>query len=62
MLVLSRKPGERVMIDVGGVRVTVVLVDVDRNKVRLGFVAPLDVQILREELLPPERKEGNHGG
>jgi carbon storage regulator len=49
MLVLSRKPGEEVVIG-GNVRLTVVAI---RGKqVRLGFTAPPDVSIQREELCP----------
>ncbi len=49
MLVLSRKPGEEVVIG-DGVRLTVVAI---RGKqVRLGITAPADVAILREELCP----------
>jgi carbon storage regulator len=48
MLVLSRKPGEQVVIG-GGITVTVV--SVIANKVRLAFDAPDQVRILRAELL-----------
>jgi carbon storage regulator len=47
MLVLSRKPGEEVVIG-EGIRVTVLAVIGDR--VHLGFRAPAQVQILRSEL------------
>jgi carbon storage regulator len=47
MLVLSRKPGEGVVIG-GNIRLTVVLIR--GNQVRLGFTAPPDVRIRREEL------------
>ena len=47
MLVLSRKVGEKVVID-GCITVTVVAVD--GNKVRLGITAPPDVRIDREEI------------
>jgi carbon storage regulator len=47
MLVLSRKIGERIVI---GNSVLVTVIEVDRNKVRLGISAPDDVSILREEL------------
>ena len=47
MLVLSRKPGEKVLIG-GGIAVTVV--SVIGNKVRLAFDAPDQVRILRAEL------------
>jgi carbon storage regulator len=47
MLVLSRKIGERVVVG-DGIQVTVVAVK--GNQVRLGFVAPEEVLIRREEI------------
>jgi carbon storage regulator len=47
MLVLSRKPGEKVVIDGG---ITVIVMSVIGNKVRLAFDAPDQVRILRGEL------------
>jgi len=47
MLVLSRRVGERVVID-GGIVVT--LVRVANKQVRLAFDAPPEVAIYREEL------------
>ena len=47
MLVLSRKPGEKVVI---GGHITLTVVDVQGNRVRLGIDAPDDVRILRGEL------------
>lgn len=49
MLVLSRKLGERIVID-GNIVLTVV--KIDRNQVRLGIEAPPEVPVFREELLP----------
>ena len=57
MLVLTRSVGERVMLDDS------IIVSVERvrgDKVVLGFVAPADVEIFREEvynLRAQERKE-----
>jgi carbon storage regulator len=48
MLVLSRKPGQSIIID-GAIRVTIVAVDGDR--VRVGIEAPASVDILRAELV-----------
>lgn len=48
MLVLSRKVGEAIIIDHD---VRVVVLSVDRRGVRLGFEAPGDRQVLREELV-----------
>ena len=48
MLVLSRKPGEKVVID-GGITITVV--EVNGGRVRIGIDAPADVEILRSELV-----------
>ncbi|HXG09556.1 MAG TPA: carbon storage regulator [Gemmataceae bacterium] len=47
MLVLSRKPGEKVVI--GGC-ITITVVEVDGRRVKLAFDAPSDVHILRAEL------------
>lgn len=51
MLVLSRKRGEKVMCKVGGVEVAVTVIEVRGDKVRLGFEAPHEVKIFRDELL-----------
>ena len=47
MLVLSRKPGERIMI---GDNVIVTVVRIGPNNVRLGIDAPAELNIVREEL------------
>lgn len=49
MLVLSRKLNEKIIID-GGITVTVV--KIDRNHVRIGIEAPGHIPIFREEILP----------
>jgi carbon storage regulator len=48
VLVLTRKVGEAVIIDHD---IRVVVLSVDRRGVRLGFEAPADRQVLREELV-----------
>jgi carbon storage regulator len=52
MLVLSRKTGERIRI---GDNVTVTIVRIGPNNVRLGIEAPRDLNIVREELCPPDQ-------
>jgi carbon storage regulator len=47
MLVLSRKPGEKVVIGSG---ITLIVVEVRGNRVRLALDAPDQVRILRAEL------------
>jgi carbon storage regulator len=47
MLVLSRKPGEKVVI---GSKIKVTVVEVKGDRVRLAFEAPDQVRILRAEL------------
>lgn len=47
MLVLSRKPGEKILI---GENVTVTIVRIGPNTVRIGIEAPRDMNIVREEL------------
>jgi carbon storage regulator len=51
MLVLSRKSGERIRI---GDNVTVTIVRIGPNNVRLGIEAPRDLNIVREELCSHE--------
>jgi carbon storage regulator len=50
MLVLTRKVGERIRI---GDKVTLVVVKINGNVVRLGVEAPPDYNIARQELLAP---------
>ncbi len=47
MLVLSRKPGERILI---GPHVTVTIVEIHHDRVRLAFDAPRELPIHREEV------------
>ena len=49
MLVLTRKLGETVLL---GDEVEVTVVGMGVDGVRLGFVAPKDVRVMREELGP----------
>jgi carbon storage regulator len=52
MLVLSRKVGERIQI---GDHVTVTVVQIYGNGVRLGIDAPSNMLVVREELMERER-------
>ena len=54
MLVLKRKKGERVRLRVGATDVWVTVTYCRDGVVRLGFEAPPDVEISREELLAGE--------
>jgi carbon storage regulator len=49
MLILTRRPRERIMI--GNDPITVTVLAVNGNQVRLGVEAPPHVRVLREELL-----------
>ena len=57
MLVLSRKPGERLII---GDDVVLVINKIAGNRVTIAIEAPRDVRVVRGELapLPEERPEG----
>jgi carbon storage regulator len=62
MLVLSRKPGEQVYI---GNHITITVVEIKGNRVRLGIDAPSDVSVLRAELndfLKPEAATTHESG
>ncbi len=48
MLILNRKRGEQIVIP--GCSVTITVVAVQGNRVRLGIAAPEDLAILREEV------------
>jgi carbon storage regulator len=51
MLVLTRKLGESIQIDSA---ITVTVVAVHGNKVRLGIDAPREIPVMREELRKPD--------
>ncbi len=55
MLVLSRKLGERVLVPQCGLSVTVVAIE--GNVVRLGFTAPAELGVYREEVWERIRSE-----
>ena len=55
MLVLTRKPNERVLI---GSDITVMVVSVTGNQVRLGITAPNDVPVHREEVAMRIEQDG----
>lgn len=48
MLVLSREPGESIMI--GGDVIEIKVVEIRGNKVRLGINAPRDISVHRKEV------------
>ena len=54
MLVLTRKPGQSIMIGEG---IEVQVLSVSGEKVRLGITAPRDVTIFRDEVLEPIQDE-----
>lgn len=54
MLVLSRKVGEKLVIDDD---VTVAILSVKGNQVRIGIAAPPEVQVHREEIYQRILKE-----
>ena len=59
MLVLTRRVGEIIRV---GDNVTVRVLEVKGNQVRLGIEAPGDVRIYREEVYRAIRKENEEAG
>ena len=53
MLILTRKPGEAIVID-GDIRISVLSIEGER--VKLGVDAPREIPVLRQELLDEVRK------
>lgn len=56
MLVLSRRVGESIVIDD---RITVTIVDIRGDKVRVGIEAPRDVPVHRKEVSDAITREQN---
>jgi carbon storage regulator len=54
VLVLSRRLGEKIVLP--GLDITLQVVSVKGNAVRLGVEAPPDVKVVREELVSPPPK------
>jgi carbon storage regulator len=54
MLILSRRPGESLTI---GDEITITVVGVSGNQIRLGISAPRDVRVLREEIYRAMQEE-----
>jgi carbon storage regulator len=54
MLILTRRPGERVVIDE---EIMVTVMEISGNLVRLGFSAPDGVSIYREEIWQAVKEE-----
>lgn len=54
MLVLSRKLGERIIINKN---IILEIVEIKGDKVRLGIVAPRDIPVFREEICTDRRPE-----
>jgi len=59
MLILSRKPGDALLID-GGIRI--VVLGTDHRGVRLGIEAPASVGIVREEIASRIADENRRAG
>ena len=59
MLILSRKPGDAILID-GGIRVVVLACD--GGGVRLGIEAPSSIGIVREEIVKDNTDENIRAG
>jgi carbon storage regulator len=59
MLILTRRVGETLMI---GDSVTVTILGVKGNQVRVGITAPKDVAVHREEIFQRIGKEAAHAG
>ena len=57
MLVLSRKKNESIVIDVGDKLITVTVVEVRGDKVRLGIEAPREVPVHRQEVYDAIKRE-----
>lgn len=53
---LSRRQGERIII---GDDIVITLLEIDRNKIRIGVECPREVGVYREEILPHTHPQYN---
>ena len=58
MLVLSRKKDEKIII---GDSITLMVIEIKNDKVRLGIEAPKDVTVHREEVYAAIKEQNAHG-
>jgi carbon storage regulator len=57
MLILSRRPGERLVLMMGDYKATIELIEISGNRVRVGIDAPREIEVVREEIpLRTERR------
>jgi carbon storage regulator len=56
LLVLTRRAGESFMV---GTDITVTVISIDANQVRIGIAAPKEVPVHREEVFKRIRQEGD---
>lgn len=61
MLVLSRKKNESIVIGEGANAITLVVVEIRGDKVRLGIEAPKDIPVHRQEVYDAIRTHKNEG-
>lgn len=54
MLIVTRRPGERIML---GPDITVEVIEIQGNSVRIGIAAPRSVPVYREELWASVKQE-----
>lgn len=57
MLVLKRRLGESILIKTAGIEFEVKVSDISEGKVKLAIDAPMEVQILRKEVVDEARLE-----
>ena len=57
MLVLSRKKDEKIII---GDKITIMVIEIRGDKVRLGIDAPKDVTVHRQEVYEAIKRERDH--
>ena len=60
MLILSRKPGETIVIGDDEIRITIV--NIDGRQVKVGVDAPRDMPVHREEIFDQAKANGTLGG
>ena len=56
MLCLTQKPGEEVTVTIGGETLTIKLLEVRGDKIRVGYSGPESIEVLRSNARCRERR------
>ncbi|HZX79897.1 MAG TPA: carbon storage regulator CsrA [Lysobacter sp.] len=57
MLILTRRPGEKIIVGEGENQVTILVAEIDGNRTKIGVHAPRNIPVHREEVFERVQRE-----